>query len=131
MIRIHGKQYANKDRLDILVKDGKFFETGEVRYIKVHYGEHNEGDYAGTTDEGEHYMVSMGRYFPLNKMDEAVEYYGLIDSYYSRCEADPQWGNTSPGKNAAYHEMCQKMKSYGYSIDEVARMNLEYFGASN
>ena len=123
----------NRDKIDLIIGNGTFHAIGEVAYIEVHYGEYNEGDYAGNFAEpGEeekcHYMVTMGAYFPLNKMDEALAYYGLLTHYYERCDNDPEWGITSGGKKAAFYEMKEKAKRAGYSMEEIKKMHNEYFG---
>lgn len=113
----------NRDKIDLIIGNGTFHAIGEVAYIEVHYGEYNEGDYA---EPG--YMVTMGAYFPLNKMDEALAYYGLLTHYYERCDNDPEWGITSGGKKAAFYEMKEKAKRAGYSMEEIKKMHNEYFG---
>ena len=132
LVVIAATTLRNRDKINLMVGSGTFHAVGDLAYIEVNYGEFNEGDYAGNfAEEGEeekfHYMVSMGAYFPLSKMDEAVAYYGLLKDYYERCDSDPQWGITSPGKNAAFYEMKEKAKRAGYSLDEIKREHQSYF----
>ena len=106
----------NKDKIEFTISTGDFHQIGKVSYINVFYGEHNTGDYAGTTDEGEHYMIAMGAYFPLNKMDEAKAYYDLLVTYYTAKE------------KTSWSDFCEQRKKHGYSMEEVKKMHNEYFG---
>lgn len=121
--------YKSLDTLTLVVNEGNFHQIGKVQYVEVTYGEYFQGDYAGTTKEGCHYMAAMGAYFPLDKIDEALEYFMIIDSYYKECDNNPTWKDSQAGKVDAYNTMSERRKRFGYSMEQVKQMNLEFFGA--
>lgn len=106
----------NKDKIVIQVADGKFHEIGEISYINVFYAEHQCGNYAGTTNKGQHFMVTHGAYFPFNMLDEAKAYYDVLVKYY-----------TSKDKPSC-DQFRKDRDQYGYSLEEIKKMNLDYFG---
>ena len=74
-------EFPNKNQARISISKGCYYlndQTKKVLHIEIGFAEYHQGDYAGTTCEGCHYMSYGTNYMKCSDLEQAVKLFQII-----------------------------------------------------